>query len=143
MDLKEYLEQLNSAETQWGIWVDPQDPKNNWRVGQFQFDNGGVMDNKVCIGSLDRLSFGFQSEGDLVREIFTEGFTFNGYTLIDGENADAEGILEAYYTNRLDDEFQQELEAQINDLWEEESRIQAEYFVDHELPDIINDSYEV
>jgi hypothetical protein len=44
------LASLASYDSSQGIWVDPQ--SFEFRFGQFTFDNGGVEESKICIGSL-------------------------------------------------------------------------------------------
>ena len=48
--LSDYLKQLNSNETEWGIWVSPKDYENIWRVEQFKSYKDS--ESFVCIGSL-------------------------------------------------------------------------------------------
>ena len=67
--LAEYLACLNSSENQWGIWVNPCN-LDDYRIGQFIFENGGMRDGKVCIGSLDSLSYGCQSESNALKSFF-------------------------------------------------------------------------
>ena len=64
--LFDYLVELNTSENQWGIWVNPEAPTEDFRIGQFCFSNGGINDNWICIGSLEELSFGFQSLGEAI-----------------------------------------------------------------------------
>lgn len=67
--LKEYLSKLNTSDSQWGLWVNP-DNFDDFRIGQFCFENGGMIDDFVCAGDLSALSFGFQS----YREAFSSRF---------------------------------------------------------------------
>ena len=55
MTFHEWLAQNNSSENQWGVWVNPRDVQD-YRIGQYCFENGGVDDDWVAIGSLDSLS---------------------------------------------------------------------------------------
>jgi hypothetical protein len=47
------LATLISYDSSQGIWVDP--ISFEYRFGQFIFENGGVLDSKICIGSLESL----------------------------------------------------------------------------------------
>lgn len=116
--LSRYIQSLNTTETQWGIYVNPHNPLEEYRIGQFCFENGGVSDNWVCIGSLESLSYSLQSEGDQIDDILR-------YQSYKGRKTkfDADGIKEAYFENRLDPEFDQWLRDQV----EEGCRLNAEY----------------
>lgn len=118
MSLREFLSSLNSSESNYGIWVDP-DNFDNYRVGSLLHENGGVLDNFLFIGSLDRLSFGNQSEQeafwyylrerlDLVYERFKSSVFF-------------EHLYKDYLEGNLPN--QEEVESEVQDImktWAEE-----------------------
>ena len=51
--LIERLATLTNYDSSQGIWADPN--TFEYRFGQFIFENGGLLDDKVCIGSLEYL----------------------------------------------------------------------------------------
>ena len=111
MNLTKYLAQLNSSETQWGIWVDPESPLNNYRIGQKCFENGGVLDNFVFIGTLDRLSFGYQSIPDALKnylESLPVDAAQNQVLSLNGRKValNIDGILAAFEAGTLATEFE-------------------------------------
>ncbi|MCY3744496.1 MAG: hypothetical protein OXH00_26060 [Candidatus Poribacteria bacterium] len=58
MKLKDRLMNLSSIESQWGIWADaPFTADSDSRVGQTQFENGGLLDDKEFVGTLDSFNF--------------------------------------------------------------------------------------
>jgi len=134
MNLTQYLAELNAADPQWGIWVNPENPEEEYRVGQV-FENGGVLDDYVFIGSLDDLSFGFQSVDEILNFIFRE----EGFKNLNERkgNVSLDGIKEAYSEGRLDPEFQSDLEDKIESIWNVWSQEEASYFVDQKIPEII------
>lgn len=133
MSLQKYLSNLNSADSQWGIWVDP-DNVDNYRIGQFCFENGGILDSKICIGSLDKLSFGLQSQHDAIKHYLEE----NQLTYKDKKvEVNPENILQAWSDGNLDEEFAEFLDNQsrhIMNIWAE---YEAEDFVNNKIPEII------
>lgn len=58
-----YLSQLNTTDSQWGLYVNPRN-FDDYRIGQEQFENGGLLDDKVYVGSLESMSYGYQSESE-------------------------------------------------------------------------------
>ena len=49
---------LSSIDPQWGIWADaPFSAESESRVGQTQFENGGLLDDKEFVGPLDIFNF--------------------------------------------------------------------------------------
>jgi hypothetical protein len=135
--LVKYLANLNSADSQWGVWVNPENT-DEYRIGQFQFENGGILDNWICIGSLDRLSFGYQSQSDAIAQYLQDENSRIKYKdrYI---SVSIKGIVEAYSNGNLDDKFQAFLEEEacvIQKFW---SEMEAENFVCNELPDLIEE----
>lgn len=58
MKLKDRLMNLSSIDSQWGIWADaPFTEDSESRVGQLQFENGGLLDDKEYVGCLDEFDF--------------------------------------------------------------------------------------
>ena len=58
MKLKDRLMRFSSIENQWGIWADaPFSPDSDSRLGQTQFENGGLLDDKEFVGTLDLFNF--------------------------------------------------------------------------------------
>ena len=127
--LENYLKQLNSAETQWGIWVNPENPLEEYRIGQYCFDHGGVLDDWVCIGNLESLSFGFQSTWDAFDEAASQAMGKHEYN--------AEALREAFFNEELADELQEEIQSIIDDhhkMWTEE---EVWFFLREKLPAIL------
>ena len=57
MKLKDRLMQLSSIESNWGIWAEaPFSENSDSRVGQIQFENGGLLDDKQPVGTLESLT---------------------------------------------------------------------------------------
>jgi hypothetical protein len=127
--LKDYLATLNSSETQRGIWVNPHD-LNDFRIGQYCFDNGGVRDDKVCIGSLDSLSCGYQSTQDILQEILECGGVTYKEVTFNKKNCNFTAFIEAYIEGKLATELQEQLESQIQEVHEEWSMLDADAKID-------------
>ena len=65
MRLQQRLENLSTSETQWGIWADaPFTADSESRIGQTQFENGGLLDSKVFVGTLYSLSLQIEEQID-------------------------------------------------------------------------------
>ena len=138
--LIDYLTCLNTSDSQWGLWVNPENV-DEYRIGQFIFDNGGLDDGWVCVGRLDNLSFGFQHTSGAIKEYLDDNdceLTYKGRTV----KVNRDGILEAYSSGNLDQEFQEFLESEaesIMGVWAEE---EAWGFVHNKLPEIIAQAQE-
>lgn len=139
MSLQEYLSNLNSADSQLGIWVNPNNI-NDYRIGQFQFENGGILDGKICIGSLDQLSFGYQSQLDAIKQYLEENqlLTFKGKKL----KVNQKEILQAWSDGNLDLEFSSFLEKKSQPIMEMWASYEAEEFINNQLPKIIEQALE-
>lgn len=123
--LQNYLKQLNSAETQWGIWVNPENFEEEYRIGQYCFENGGLNDGWVCIGNLEQLSFGFQSTYDAIKQWLENNdgeFEYNGRTV----RVDVDAIAEAYGNGNLDEDFNAFLEGEAESIKEEWAKEESE-----------------
>jgi hypothetical protein len=142
--LASYLQALCSADSHQGIWVNPENI-DEYRIGQFVFENGGIEDDWVCIGSLDRLSFGFQSEHDAIKSLLEEGehprnhskdirsYTYNERKIW----VSVKGILNAYSEGHLNPDFLESLAEDAESIMDEWANFQADYFVSDQLPLII------
>lgn len=120
MSLAAYLKNLNSAETQWSLYVNPQNI-DEYRVGQNCFENGGLSDGWVCVGNLESLSYGFQSTTEAIAQYLEDNkdeIEFNGRKV----RVNRDGIMSAYSDGLLADEFQEFLETEaesIKEIWAE------------------------
>ena len=57
MRLEERLQNLNAIDNQWAIYADaPFTVNSESRIGQTQFEKGGVLDDKEFVGTLESLS---------------------------------------------------------------------------------------
>lgn len=133
--LVDYLKSLNSAETQWGIWVNPENI-DDYRIGQFQFENGGILDDWICIGSLDKLSFGFQSTSEAIAQFIKDNKELLNYK-DRPVKVNLKGIIEAYGSGYLDDDFRAYLEEKAEEVERIWSEMEAEDFVSNKVPEII------
>jgi hypothetical protein len=125
--LIQFLETLNSSDTSCGVWVNPENV-DDFRVGQFIFENGGIKDNWVCIGSLNSLSFGYQYEVDAFNEII--------HTVMAPHKFNFEGLRAAFFNG----EVHETLETQIQEAIDAYNAVQAHEAASHfinELPEII------
>lgn len=108
--LHEYLVGLDSADRGWGVWVNPEDPLYDWRVGQDGFESGEYCDNWHYIGTLEQLSFGDQSRYDAFDEIID--YVMNGKA----KGFERSSLKELYF----DDELHQGLAAEIDEAIDEQ-----------------------
>lgn len=135
--LASYLQTLNSAESQWGVWVNPSNPTEEYRIGQYCFENGGLDDGWVCIGSLDNLSFGFQSTSDAIKEYLEDneisGFEYDGKTI----RYNVAALVDAYRSGTLDEAFQEFLESEVESIKAVWAEVEADFFVSDKLPKIL------
>ena len=101
MKLATYLSTLNSSDNSQGIWVNP-DNIDEYRIGQCQFENGGLLDGWDYIGSLESLSYGFQSETEALESVLEgDRFYFGGKHV----RVNKQGIIDAYFEDNLAAEF--------------------------------------
>ena len=142
--LKDYLKTLNSSDSQWGVWVNPENPTEDYRIGQFIFDNGGLDDGWVRAGSLENLSFGFQFERDAFASWISGGQSEHISTLtrtISFNDRDVhvnpEALYEAYTEGKLDKAFAGFIENELQDITAEWADLAAEDFVENRLPEIL------
>ena len=139
--LVNYLKNLNSQETQWGVWVNPENT-DEYRVGQFCFENGGLLDDWICIGSLDKLSFGFQSQSDAIKALLTNhktrykaGIEYKGREV----RVNLDAIMDAWSNGNLNSEFGSFLEKRAKEIELQWAELEAEDFVYNKLPAIISE----
>jgi hypothetical protein len=134
LSLVDYLKNLNSSETQWGVWVNPSNV-DEYRVGQFCFENGGILDDWVCIGTLDKLSFGLQSQSEAIASWLKENeeFVYKNKKV----RINASGLLKAWNLDILDSEFREFLEEKGEEIESEWTESEAEHFVYNKLPEIL------
>lgn len=132
--LSEYLMGLNTSDSQWGLWVNPENPTEEFRIGQYCFENGGLDDDWVCVGSLDRLSFGFQSESEAFEDCFKISPIFEGTPF---EEMDEDEVYDLYCQEELPSDLQAQVDEYIEDWQSQAAEWEADYFVDQTLPEIL------
>ena len=128
MKLLDYLAQLNTADSTWGLYVNP-DNYDDYRIGQLIFENGGLLDDKVFVDTLDNVSFGYQSVSDALDIILTSDFKYKGKSV----KLNKEAIKELYYDNKLHKEFADYLDTTVNSITDEWAYVEAANFVEYEL----------
>ncbi|NBO72997.1 hypothetical protein EBV26_21395 [bacterium] len=130
MSLQEYLSNLNSADSRWGIWVNPGDV-DDYTIRQFSSENGKY----IWIGSLDKLSFGFQSQHDAIKQYLEENqlLTFKGKKV----KVNQKEILQAWSDGNLDPSFSSFLEEKSQPIMKMWASYEAEEFVNTKIPEII------
>jgi hypothetical protein len=127
--LLQYLETLNSSETSWGLWVDPHNI-DDFRVGQFIYENGGMLDDKkICIGNLESLSFGAQSDWCAFNEVVGDIMAPHKYN--------PEGLREAFFDGRVHKTLAAQIENAIEAYNDVQAYEEASDFVNYQLPEII------
>ena len=140
MDLVQYLSQLNTSDTSWGLYINPEDV-TQYRIGQLCFDNGGLLDDYIFIDNLSNLSFGFQSEREALESILTTDKT----TLIYNKKkvvVKKDTILELYFEGKLDKDFYEFLKNQVEEIMSIWSIWDADFYVNETLPEIISERRE-
>lgn len=142
--LRDYLKTLNSSDSQWGVWVNPKNPTEDHRIGQYCFENGGLLDGWILIGSLENLSFGFQSESDAFASWISDGQSEHISTLtrtISFNDRDVhvnpEALYEAYTEGKLEKAFAGFIDNELQDITTEWADLAAEDFVENRLPEIL------
>jgi hypothetical protein len=133
--LIDYLANLNTADNGWSLFVNPENIEE-YRIGQDCFENGGLDDEWVKVGSLDNLSFGFQNNLEPVECYLRdcgETLDYKGKKV----NFNRKGLLEAYSSGCLDSDFQQFLESEADDIATQWSIDEASLWVIDVLPEIL------
>jgi hypothetical protein len=122
------------------LFVNPENI-DEYRIGEDRFENGGLNDGWVEVGSLDDLSFGFQSTTEAMGCYLNE---CNGVLEYKGGNVrfDRKGLLEAYLSGYLDSEFQSFLKCQADNIAKEWSNNKASLWVGNVLPGILSQENE-
>ena len=129
MSLQEYLSNLNCPEPQWGIWVNP-DNVNDYIVAPCCSENRKY----ILIGSLDKLSFGFQSQHDAIKQYLEE----NQLLIYKGKKVkvNKKEILQAWSDGNLDADFAKFLEQNSLNIMQVWSECEAQEFVNNKIPEI-------
>lgn len=98
------------------------------------------MGKRRVIGSLKNLSFGFQSKRDAIKHLLSE----NDYLLYKGKKVkvSVKGTLEAWSEGVLDEEFSSFLEEEAEEIENIWGKTEAEEFVIHDIPDMIQQALE-
>lgn len=143
MTLHDYLSQLNTSDDSFGVWVSPENI-DDYRVGQRSFDNGGLLDDKVYVGSLDDLSFGSQSDTDAfysfldIKPSETQPtITWRDATGLRKAKVNPEALHEAWLSSRLGEAMQAALSegvAAVQETWIDE---EVSNFISDILPERI------
>ena len=126
--LIKYLASLNSTETQWGIYVDPENI-DEFTCSQYR------PDGWVRIGSPDSLSFRFVPTDEVIDShlMGVDSIEYKGKKV----RFNRKGLISAYSEGRLDEEFNDWLMEEIEPTREAISLSEAETFVSDRLPEII------
>lgn len=134
-----YLSELNTLDSSWGLWVDPSNI-DSYRVGQMCFDNGGMLDKYVFVGTLNNLSFGFQSIRDILKSYLFPNLSGIGSFNYKGRESkcNVEMLINAYFQEILHDDFYKFLQEEVYTLYNMWSIWEAENFVECVLPEILN-----
>ena len=137
-NLISYLSELNTLDSSWGLYVNPQNI-DSYRIGQVCFENGGLLDKYVFVDTLDNLSFGFQSTYEILETCLSSNNGVGEFTYkCKKSKCDVEAISNAYLEGKLDKNFYAFLEKEISyisNLW---STWEAENFVCEVLSEILS-----
>lgn len=127
--LIDYLSTLNSTETQWSIYVNPEN------LDEYQCTQWDGRSGWLNIGTPDSLSFGFQPDLEHLKSYLLG----SDYIEYKGKKVkfNRKGILEAYSEGTLDEDFQEFLLESIEDDKTESAKSEAEFFVNDTIPDLI------
>jgi hypothetical protein len=125
-NLTDYLANLNTAENQWSLWVNPKNIEQ-YRIGQNCFDNGGLNDGFVLIDSLSNLSCGFQLTPEAIEALLESGRIEDKSRKV---LVNKKAILAAYCEGSLHEDFQEFLENESEDIKAVWARNEAELKVE-------------
>ena len=128
--LVDYLKSLNVADSSWGLYVDPENI-DDYRIGQNCFQNGGILDDKVRVASLDKVSCGHQSTLEAFENVAPKVMGRHEYNL--------EALFDAYEYGRLAPELKTRFDDEIKALLKEWADAEASHFVYEELPQILSE----
>jgi hypothetical protein len=127
MTLVAYLSNLNTCENQWSLFVNPENV-DDYRIGQDCFENGGMLDAKVNVASLDDVSFGFQSRSEALEFILKYAdLKFKAKKI----NFNKQAMIEAYNEDLLGEDFKKYLDELIDEHVEINSIAEAELYVEN------------
>lgn len=138
MTLREFLSQLDTISTKDYLWVNPTDI-DDYRISRYPIEGMVQVDN------LARLSFGHQSYVDGLINFLENKKTgldkavlvYRGKKLV----VSIEGIIEAYYSNSLDWEFEEFLEEEISKIHQQWTEQEVDLFMESLLDDLRNEEY--
>lgn len=129
MKLINYLKTLDSPDSSWGVYVNPND-QDDFAIQQIVFE---APEGKALLGSLDSLSYGSQSVEDAIAQFIAD----QGYCLLFEHKlvwVSETGIVKAYRDKRLSPRFAEYLEneaANICKQWaESEALRRVSYFLE-------------
>lgn len=128
MKLVDYLAQLNTFDSSWGLYVNPANV-DDYRIGQRIFENGGLLDDKVFADTLDNVSFADQSYSVAISCYIARcnnEIEYKGRKV----KVNTEGILNAYHLYLLDKEFEDFLMCKAEEIHAEWAREDAERYVE-------------
>jgi hypothetical protein len=137
--LIEYLSNLDTADSSWGLWVNPNNIED-YRKGQFVFENGGILDDFVCVGDLEALSFGYQSHEDAITEVLRSGLVEYNKKQV---KFNPLAMKEHYLAEELPPSFHECLENKANEIERIWAVMEAEDFVNIQIPLIIEEAIKV
>lgn len=128
MSLKEYLIQLDSADSNWELYVDP----NDW--DNFEISTVPI-EGMVKLGNLSQLSFGYQSYEEAlwdflyshkIGEFASFYYPGNGRTI----RVKIEEFIEAYVSDELDPKLRSFLDSEIEKIHQQWSINEVELFLE-------------
>jgi hypothetical protein len=125
-NLVDYLKNLNSANSNWYLWVNPDN------VDEFEVNQQCPRKGWFNAGSLNNISYGMQSMEEAVRNYLSQcDGVITGFSKKIRFNL--EGMMEAYKEDRLSEELRRYLEVQGTEIMMIWSEQEAEIFVDETL----------
>ena len=138
--LTAYLSTLNNCDTQQGIYVDPENPNENYSIGSSDWET-----DLVYAGSFDRLSFGFVPSQEAFCATFCEGNDYPKDRIseveIDGKTIkiNQQGLWNAYQESHHPkaESFWTAIQELMDEQAKEIAEFNAEDFVADKLLDII------
>lgn len=139
MTLIEYLSELNSADSQQGIWVDPANT-DDYIIRPIMFGyNRQSYGDRVLIGSLDKLSFGFQSRFDAIKQYLNDNEIRHDIARINKDGLSVMVSISGIMDNldNLDEDFRAFLDQEAEAIEKGWSEDEAELFVIDQLPEIL------
>jgi len=130
--LRDFLMQLNSSDSSQGVWVNP--ANYEYRIGSYQFPNGGIVDGWIHIGSLAQLAYKFIPSD---REVFD--------AVIDGvmgsHQFNRERLYEAYLYGEIAPGLFQAIETAMEAFQAEVIEVEVDFFVEQTLPELLREEF--